>query len=54
MRQLSKDERDILDRIQGLSKGKPIKTAIYARKSTKDLSGSSIDTQIKTCSCCIS
>ncbi|AUD62150.1 hypothetical protein BK010_00490 [Tenericutes bacterium MO-XQ] len=48
MRRLSNDEGKVLDNITKLL-GEKVPTAIYARKSSKDLSKESLDTQINIC-----
>lgn len=54
MRKFSEDEMIILNKIKSDAGEVPISTCIYARKSTKDTSENSIETQISTCSTFIS
>jgi len=49
MRKFSEDETKILVKILEDVGGNPIPTCIYARKSTKDTSENSIETQISSC-----
>ncbi len=49
MRKFSEDEQKILSRIMEDGGNTPIPTCIYARKSTKDTSENSIETQIASC-----
>lgn len=49
VRKFSEDEQKILSRIMEDGGNTPIPTCIYARKSTKDTSENSIETQIASC-----
>ena len=49
MRKFSEDEQKILSKIMEDGGNTPIPTCIYARKSTKDTSENSIETQITSC-----
>ncbi|MBE0701105.1 MAG: recombinase family protein, partial [Acholeplasmataceae bacterium] len=49
MRKFSEDEQKILSKIKEDGGNTPIPTCIYARKSTKDISENSIETQIESC-----